>query len=66
MNKLLKWGSADWDLAYIFARGYYDGRMTGGTDMDKDWMTAAELEAFNWGYDRGVSDYHNYDEGIKA
>ena len=64
MSNLLKWSAHDYDLGYIYARGYYDGRSRGDTDMDKSWMTDEEQNIFNAGYDRGVSDYYkDYEEG---
>ena len=47
-------------LAYVYARGYFDGRANGWTDIE--WMTPEEVGIYAEGYDRGVTDYCQYDE----
>lgn len=54
----------NYSLAYVYARGYFDGRAQGYTDMDKDWMTDQEKEVFEEGFQRGVSDYCEFDERL--
>jgi hypothetical protein len=53
-------------MAYTYARGYYDGRAYGNCESPVEWMTDAEKHAYNMGYDRGVMDYHSYDESKSA
>lgn len=42
-------------LAYVYARGYFDGRVNSTTTLD--WMTPKEVGIYAEGYDRGVSDH---------
>lgn len=62
MRNLIGWCDTDFNLAYVYARGYYDGRAKGDDETQLDWMTPEEVGIYANGYDRGVSDYHNYDE----
>lgn len=66
MNKMLKWSSADWDLAYVYARGYFDGRVNGYEATDLDWMIPEEVGVYEQGYDKGVADYCDLDEKIET
>lgn len=66
MKNLLKWGGHDYSLAYIYARGYYDGRATGAGETPLDWMTPEEAHIYATGYDRGVADYCEFDEEKQA
>ena len=58
----MRWRNDDYDKAYIYARGYYEGRANGDWREELTWMTPEEVAIFGQGYDRGVVDYHNYDE----
>jgi len=62
MKNLLKWGGHDYTLAYVYARGYYDGRNYGYEDTGQEWMTDEERHIYQTGYERGVSDYCEIDE----
>ena len=62
----MKWRNEDYNMAYVFARGYYEGRANGDWKDDLSWMTQDEIVMFGRGYDRGVSDYHSYDEEKRA
>lgn len=64
MSKLMKWVDQDYSLAYIYARGYYDGRVNGYESTDLDWMTPEEVGIYARGYDRGVADFCEFDENI--
>ena len=48
-------------LAYVYARGYFDGRANGSGNTPLDWMTPEEVGIYAEGYDRGVSDYCQID-----
>lgn len=60
----MRWLNADFEMAYTYARGYYDGRVHGYCDTEIEWMTDAEKHAYNRGYDRGVTDYTEIDEKV--
>lgn len=60
MRHLLGWCDTDFNLAYVYARGYHDGRVNGWTDLE--WMTPEEVGIYGRGYDKGVLDYNQYDE----
>ena len=65
MNKLLKWADHDYSLAYVYARGYYDGRVN-GYEADLEWMTPEEVALYAQGYDRGVADFEEFDNEIET
>lgn len=56
----------DYTLAYVYARGYYDGRTHGYEDSLQEWFVDDEREAYQAGYDKGVSDYCEHDEPKSA
>ena len=58
----MKWRDSDYSLAYVYARGYYDGRAEGAIQTELDWMTPEEAGIYGAGYDKGVADYCEYDE----
>lgn len=58
----MRWRNEDYNKAYVYARGYYDGRASGATQTDLDWMTPEEVGIYGAGYDRGVTDYCQYDD----
>ena len=66
MSKLLRWASSDYDLAYIYARGYYDGRVNGYEQTPLDWMTPEEVGIYASGYDRGVADFEEFGEPVET
>lgn len=66
MDKLMKWADNDYSLAYIYARGYYDGRVNGCEETDLDWMTPEEVGIYAKGYDRGVADFEDFDNEIET
>lgn len=66
MKKLTRWVDGDFDLAYIYARGYFDGRVNGYEGTDLDWMTPEEVGIYARGYDRGVADFEQYGEEIET
>lgn len=51
---------------YWYARGYYDGRSIGVGDEDLTEYTEADRQAYKDGYDRGVTDYCEYDDPTTA
>ena len=65
MRNLLGWCDTDFSLAYVYARGYHDGRAN-GCQTDLEWMTPEEVGIYGRGYDKGVSDYQEYDEPKSA
>jgi len=50
-------------LAYEYARGYYDGRVK-GFDNPPEMGTDSQLWAYRTGYDVGVTDYCELDENV--
>ena len=60
MSKLLEWCSHDYSLAYIYARGYYDGRSKGSLS-DLTWMNDKELEIYGEGFNAGIDDLNRGD-----
>ena len=57
MNKLLRWADSDYSLAYIYARGYFDGRTNDSIDTPLDWMTPEEVGIYGTGYNKGIDDF---------
>ena len=53
-------------LAYVYARGYFDGRVNGYEDTDLDWMTPEEVGIYAQGYDKGVADFSDLDNNIET
>jgi hypothetical protein len=47
---------------YWYARGYYDGRSEGVRDDNVTEYPDADRQAYKDGYDRGVTDYCDYDD----
>ena len=45
---------------YWYARGYYDGRFKGFSNRPEH-LTDTEKVAYKSGYDRGITDYCDYD-----
>jgi hypothetical protein len=66
MNRLTSWADGDFDLAYIYARGYYDGRVNGYEYTNIGWMSPVEVAIYARGYDRGVADFDQYGEEIET
>ena len=66
MSKLMKWANEDYNLAYVYARGYFDGRANGYENTPLDWMTPEEVGIYGHGYDCGVADYCEFDEKIET
>ena len=60
----MKWRNEDYNKAYVYARGYFDGRANGSREMNLDWMTPEEVGIYGEGYDKGVTDYCNLDERL--
>jgi hypothetical protein len=56
----------NYTIAYTYALGYFDGRANGYENTPLDWMNAEEAGIYGRGYDRGVSDYCEFDEGKQA
>ena len=56
----------NYTIAYTYARGYYDGRTHGYEASLQEWFNEEERAAYLEGYDRGVSDYCEFDEGKQA
>ena len=52
----------DYAMAYVYARGYHDGRVKGWCDTEIEWMTDEEKHTYNEGFDKGVADYCAIDE----
>ena len=53
-------------IAYTYARGYFDGRTYGYEASLQEWFNEEERAAYLEGYDKGVTDYCEYDEGKQA
>ena len=62
----MRWRNEDYNMAYVYARGYYDGRAEGARNTELDWMTPEEVGIYGAGYDRGITDYCEYDEPQSA
>lgn len=56
----------NYTIHYVYARGYYDGRTHGYEESLQEWFTDEERSAYMEGYDRGVSDYCEFDEEKQA
>ena len=56
----------NYTIAYTYARGYYDGRTHGYEASLQKWFNEEERAAYLEGYDKGVTDYCEYDEGKQA
>lgn len=56
----------DYAMAYVYARGYHDGRVKGWCDTEIEWMTPEEVGVYAQGYDKGVADYCDLDENIET
>ena len=56
----------NYTIAYTYARGYYDGRAKGEEAPLPNWFNDEERHAYRSGYERGVSDYCEFDEGDQA
>jgi hypothetical protein len=59
---MMRWRNEDFNMAYVYARGYFDGRSNGVRETNLDWMTPEEVGIYSNGYDRGVTDYCELDE----
>ena len=57
MSKLLKWCDHDYSLAYVYARGYYDGRANCKI-ADLSWMTDEERNIYGRGFNAGIDDFN--------
>lgn len=62
----MKWRNEDFNKAYVFARGYFDGRANGNKETPLDWMTPEEVGIYGAGYDRGISDFCEFDERLEV
>jgi hypothetical protein len=56
----------NYTIAYTYARGYFDGRTYGYEASLQEWFNEEERAAYLEGYDKGVTDYCEYDEGKQA
>ena len=59
----MRWRETDYELAYIYARGYYDARADTDPPTNLDWMTADEAAIYGKGYDKGIADFNEMGEG---
>ena len=56
----------DYSMAYLYARGYFDGRANAFKITSLHWMTPEEVAIYGRGYDKGIADYNKLDEGKAA
>ena len=63
---MIKREPIDQSLAYVYARGYFDGRTYGYEKTHQEWMTDEERQIYREAYERGVSDYCELDESESA
>ena len=54
------------NITYWFARGYYDGRNHGNMDLSlNEHLQSADWDAYDRGYEIGVSDYCRFDTELE-